>query len=322
MRKLTVEITIGQRAFYDVGDVSVESSWSFLADTATIVLARRNFPQGSIRNVSGSDISTKIKVGDAVSIRLGYDYEFETEFEGYIKAIKPNVPLKIECEDAMWLLKQTSYKKAWRKVSLQELLEFIIPPTIQFETFGEVNLGKMRIDGASAYEVLKKVDETYKLVSYFKKGTLYVGFPYQQEAKRVTIRKRDHVDVTKSTLSYRTADQVKLKIKAISLQPNGSKVEVELGDPEGQLRTMHLPIGLNETEAKKIAEEQKKLFKFDGYDGSLTTYGQPFVEHSDIVEIIDYKYPDQQGAYRVDSVKIRFGAEGYRRELALGSKVE
>lgn len=322
MKELTIEITIGEHKFYNAADIQIERSWSFLSDTATVVLSRLLFPKGSVKNASGEVTNNKIKVGDPISIRLGYDYVFQTEFEGYIKVIKPNSPVTLECEDAMWLLKQTNYTQSWRKVSLSQLLDFIIPKSMTYETFGEVNLGKMRLDKVSAYDVLKKIDETYKLVSYFKENKLYVGFPYQQEAKRTRVEMQRHVDDEKTTLSYRTADQVKLKFKAISIQKDGSKIEVELGDEDGQLRTMHLPIGLSKAEIKRVAEEQKKLFTFDGYDGSIVTFGQPVIHHSDVVEIVNWDYPDRTGAYRVDTVQVSCGAEGYRRTLTLGNKVE
>lgn len=322
MKQLTVEINIGSQTFYDTGGIEIERSWTFLADTARVTLSRKLLPAGSFKNSSGVESSKKIKVGTPITIRLGYDFNFETEFEGYIKSIKPNVPVVLECEDAMWLLKQTNYKKSWRKVSLQELLDFIIPPSIQYQTLGAVNLGKMRLSDVSAYDVLKKLDETYKLVSYFKDKVLYVGFPYQQQSKRTAINMQTHTDEIKTTLSYRTEDQIKLQFKAISIQPDGSKVEVELGDKTGHLRTIHLPVGLNEMEVRKVAQEKRKAFTFDGYDGSIVTFGQPVIHHSDIVEITDYNYPDRAGAYRVDTVKVSFGAEGYRRTLTLGSKVE
>lgn len=321
MKRLTVEIRIKDQYFYDTGGVEIERSWKFLADTARVILSRKLLPQGSIKNASGEVLPNKIKIGDPITIRLGYDYNFETEFEGYIESIKPNTPVVLECEDAMWLLKQTSYTKSWRKVTLEELLDFIIPSTTQYQTFGAVNLGKIRLNGVSAYEVLKMLSDTYKLVSYFKNDILYVGFPYQESNKRTTIDMQSHVDEGKSNLSYRTKDQIKLQFKAISIQPNGSKIEVNLGDPSGQLRTLHLPIGLNEAEIRKVAEEKMKTFSFDGYDGSITTFGQPVVHHSEIVEITNYDYPDHEGANRVDTTKVNFGSGGYRRTLTLGNKV-
>jgi len=320
MKLLTVQISIGSYEFYSVDTVSINRSWNFLADTAAITLSRRFLAQATLGSASAPDLNSVIKIGDAVKIDLGYDFNFVTEFTGFVKSISPNTPVKIECEDAMWLLKQTNYTKAWRKVSLTELLKYIVPDSIEFETTGEVNLGKFRIDRVSAYDILKKIREVYGLVSYMRGLKLIVGFPYQETANNSIIHFQKNVDDSKSSLSFRRSDQVKLKFKAISIQPDGSKIEVELGDKEGQLRTIHVPTGLNESEVRKIAEERRKLYVFDGYQGSVTTFGQPYVKHSDTVTIIDNLYPDREGKYRVDTVQVSINGQGYRRKLTLGNQ--
>lgn len=321
MKQLTVQIQIGQYQFNVVDSVSVSSSWNALEDTATITLPRRLLTQGSLSNTTAPDLSSIMKVGDKVKIELGYDYDFQTEFEGYVKSIAPEVPVKIECEDAMWLLKQTNIKKAWRKVSLNELLQEIVPSDLSFETIGEVNLGKFRVDGVSAYEILKKIREVYGLVSYMRGTKLICGFPYQEQPSKIKVHLQENVDDNQTDLAFRRADQVKVKFKAISIQPDGSKIEVELGDSDGQLRTITLPSGLNESEVRKVGEERMKLYKFDGYEGALVTFGQPWARHSDTVEITDDLYSDREGSYRIDTVKIDFGGNGYRRALTLGNKV-
>lgn len=321
MKQLTVQITIGQYSFYVVDSINIESSWNFLADTATITLPRRLLTQGSLSNVAAPDLSSVIKVGDPVQIDLGYDFVFETEFTGYVKGISPNIPVKIECEDAMWKLKQNSLSNAWRSVSLKELLDFIVPSGIEVKTPGQVNLGKFRIEGVSTFDILKKIKEVYGLVSYFRGNSLIVGFPFQEQANEMNLHLQRNVDDSKTKIAYRRSDQASLKFKAISIQADGSKIEVELGDPKGQLRTIHVPIGLKESEIKTIAQQRMKLYSFDGYQGTITTFGQPHVRHSDNVKIIDDLYPDREGTYRIDTVKVQVGAGGYRRTLTLGNKV-
>jgi hypothetical protein len=321
MKQLTVQISIGQRQFSVIESLSVESSWNFLADKATITLPRRLLTQGSLSNPNAPDLNSIIKVGDKVKIELGYDFVFETEFTGYVKSISPEVPVKIECEDAMWLLKQTNLTNSWRKVSLTELLQYIIPSGIEYEAIGEVNLGKFRVDRVSAFDILKKIREVYGLVSYMRDDKLIIGFPYQEESNNVKLHFQKNVDDKKSNLAFRKADQVKLKFKAISIQPDGSKIEVELGDNDGQVRSLHLPVGLDESEIRKIAEEKMKLFTFDGYEGDITSFGQPYARHSDTVTITDDLYSDREGTYSIDTVKVEVGSGGYRRTLTLGNKV-
>lgn len=320
MKELTLDIAIGAYQFFEATAIRIDSSWKFQADTAKITLARILFHQGMLQ--SGPETVAQIKVGDPVLIRAGYDYVFQTEFEGYVKSIQPNSPTVIECEDEMWQLKQTNFNRSWRQVELSELLAYIVPEGIPFKATGRIPLGKMRISEVSAFQVLESLQKIYGLVSYFKNGVLYVGFPYQESSQLIQAHMQHNIDFVATQLSYRTSDQVKLKIKAISIQPNGTKVEVEVGDQDGQLRTLHLPIGLNETEAKRVAEEKRSLFTFDGYDGQVTTYGQPFAQHSDRVEITDQFYPNRGGIYRIDAVTVTIGSGGYRRALTLGPKTQ
>lgn len=318
MKQITIHITIGKTNFYFVDTITINGSWNYLADTAVITLPRKLFKSGDLAK-SGNQ-NPLIKTGDPVTIRLGYDFDMYTEFTGYVKSISPNTPVKIECEDEMWLLKQTSYTQAWRSASLKDILDVIIPSSIDVQTTGEVNLGKFRINQVSAFDVLKKIKEVYGLVSYMRGKTLFIGYPYQEKGNKVKLDFQENIDDEQTNLTFRTSDQVKLKFKAISIQSDGSKREVELGDPSGQLRTLHLPVGLNEQEIQAVAEQKMKLYNFDGYQGTVTTFGQPIVRHTDKVEFINNIYPDKEGTYFIDNVQVKLNGQGYRRTLTIGNQ--
>lgn len=320
MKKLTIQIKIGKYQFFAVDSIDIKSSWKFQADTATILLSRRLLTEGKL-GAETENLESVVKVGDKVKIEAGYHYQFETEFEGYVKSINPDIPIRIECEDAMWLLKQTNYTQAWRKVSLQELLDFIIPEALSFRTTGAVNLGKFRMNNVSAFDVLKKIQEVYSLVSYVRNNEIVVGFPYQEESQKVALNFQQNIDDSKTKLSFRTETQTKLKFRATSIQKDGSKLEYEFGDEGGELRTITLPVGLSQSDIEQVAEQRAKLYKFDGYDGTLTTFGQPYCQHSDVVELSDDLYPDRAGEYLIDTVQVKISSQGYRRTLTLGNKI-
>ena len=100
--------------------------------------------------------------------------------------------------------------------------------------------------------------------------------------------------------------------------PDNSKIEVEVGDTEGDVRTLHF-YNLAKAELEKIAEESIKTLRYDGYSGSFLTFGQPMVNHGDIVEIEDLKY-NRAGQYLVKRVLRTFGAQGYRQKIYLDRK--
>lgn len=317
MVQLSVVITFGDWKVYKVTSISIEKSWKFLASTAKITLPRRAFPDGDIKNWQNADGTPILKVGTPVKIELGYDFEMQTEFVGFVSKINTETPVVIECEDAMWQLKQTSVKKSYPKVSLSQLLQEIIPSGISYKTSGEVQLGRFYIDSASVFQVLDRLSD-YGLFSYFRGSQLYVGFAYENtEFRRVKLNLRQQIASIQS-LTYRNKDDIKVQVRAISMQPNGTKIEKTIGDEGGELHTLHLPIGLNESDLEKQANEKMKLFRFDGYEGEIVTFGKPFIEHGDITELTDDQYPEREGAYRIDTEKVDFGMAGYRRTLSIG----
>ena len=46
-----------------------------------------------------------------------------------------------------------------------------------------------------------------------------------------------NINVINSGLTFRTKDQVRLSVRAVSVLPDNSRIEVEVGDPDGDRRT-------------------------------------------------------------------------------------
>lgn len=100
---LTSEIKIGQFTFRSISEVEIIKSIEELSDTATIKM-----PSKFIVRQNGEEklVENALKVGDKVSIKLGYEEKYEgVEFTGFVVAIGSKIPLEIKCEDAMWLLR-------------------------------------------------------------------------------------------------------------------------------------------------------------------------------------------------------------------------
>ena len=317
MVQLTAQINIGQYIFYFAEQITVESSWQFLSDTATITLPYRLISQGKLSNWKNGDVRQAIKVGNAVEIRLGYNYDNKLVFKGYVTSISPEIPVVIKCQDAMWQLKQTNHTKSFRAVSLAELLKFIMPSDFKYRPTGTINLGKFIINNTSTYDVLAYLKEKYGIVSYFKNNELVVGFPYFDKPTRIPISFQREV-ASSTGLVFHTAEDVKILVRAISIQPNGDKVQVEIGDKEGEIHTTHLPVGLSKADCETQGKEQMKRMRFDGFRGDITIFGSPVVEHSDVIELKDSDFPERDGNYRVDTVRIEWGGNGFRRILSLG----
>lgn len=319
MQKLTARISIGDVFFEQVVSVEIETSMLSLSDTARIKIPRDILYKDSRNSASVVSAGQVIKAGQKVKIQLGYNYELKTEFEGFVSKISADSICEIFCECPMWELKQSNFKESWASLTLEVLLKKIVPSKYKVVTQGAVGLGKFVIRDVSAYTVLSELKIKYGFVAYFRSGTLYVGFPYFAPTVRTKISLHDTVPADSiNGLIFREKDDRKVLVRAISMQFNGTKKEVEIGDKSGETHTLHLPLNLSESELKAQATEKLKLFRFDGYEGEFSTFGIPFVEHSNIIELKDKRYPERDGAYFVDSVTVQYSDSGYRRTLTVG----
>lgn len=288
---ISMKIELGVILLTVATTITISSSIESFTDTAKITLPRE-FSTGDI-SIEKKKLLDKIKVGDRVSIYLGYDNEIEKEFEGYITKIGADIPLEIECEDEMYKLKRMPQVNAtYKEVSLPKLLKNLLP-NYSIEAL-DISLGKFTVERATPYKVIEELKKQYGISCYFKNGVLYAGLAIDikpGESHSFTfgrnIRKTD-------SLKYVTKESKTLYIKAESMQRGGEKKKVvyEYGDRGGNEITLHAPIGLSLSELKKFTEQTHKNRVFDGYDGSLDTWGIPKTKVGDVAKLTDPNYPD------------------------------
>ena len=314
MVRLTSKITVGEYQLAGCIQVDIESSWDTLTDTCNITLPSFIRHQG--KNVSLAE-SNIIKRGDAIKVELGYDGENEVVFEGFVVRVQAGSPVVVECEDYAYLLKRDTKTVSFSNISLQSLLQQIVPPAIEVRA-ADVNLGQFRISKATPAQVLDEIKKTYSLVSWMRGRTLYAGLAYF-DVPTVTKKFAFQQNIIEDELQYNRKDEIKIKVKAISMMPNNSKIETEVGDAEGEQRTLHF-YNLPLADLKKAAEAEIDKLRYDGYRGSFTAFGQPFVQHGDIVEVSDNRY-NRKGNYYVKAVTRSFGMGGYRQISTLDKSV-
>lgn len=103
-----------------LAECEIEKSSKNLADFATIVLPEAHFNE--VLNIQES-----ISRGDEVVIKLGYDNDLVTEFEGYIKEIITNESsLKIKCEDGLFLFRKGVPNKEFKPTDVKTLANYLI----------------------------------------------------------------------------------------------------------------------------------------------------------------------------------------------------
>lgn len=309
MYQLNCRIEIGGFQFGYVAEIEIKSSWKQLTDTAMVSLPK------SVR-FGDKELKDLIRQNDPVRIWLGYDGNLKKEFEGYVTKVEPNIPLKIHCQDAMWLLKQNNVVASFRNPTLAEIVAAVVPPNIPFVT-GEMQFGAFRINNVSAAKVLSELQRNYGIYSFFRDGVLYVGKGISSENNPSYHFQQN---VVSRNLQYRLIEDAFISIKGISLFRDNSIIEYEVGDNGGE-QYLYSYYGLSEGELKSRIDSQYELLQYEGYQGSIEVFGTPFVQHSDVTLVMDNEYPDRVGRYQVDGVTTRFGQSGFRRTIELGRKI-
>jgi len=303
--------------FNSVTKVEIEESVKTLGNKATITIPR------SYSKLKDKSILDLLKAGDRVKIWLGYDADLQIEFSGYLQEIESDAPLVLHVDDELYPLKRNSFQKAWKTITLKELLQFVAPGLTII--CPDVNLGAFQIESASTYRVLVALQEQYGFYTSLTDGTLTCLWPF-----KVGMSEKTHVytfytpTVKKNNLKYHRADDVKVHVRATSSLRNGSApIKYETGSKEHDSSLFEIKIpGASLGELKKFADAKLQQLCFDGYSGTITGFGTPRTHAGDTIQIIDSQEQDRQGSYLVDSVKITYDlTQGFDRENALSFKV-
>lgn len=293
--------------FRNNAGIEIIDTWKELTGTAEIRLP----------NYYGA-LERKIKTGFAVEVYLGYDGDLKLEFAGYVAERSAGSPITFKCEDEMWQLKQQEITQAWESTTLEEVIKYLVPDAV-ITYLPSITIAPMRIDRVTVAKALQELKKNYNLVIYYRGKKLHVGASYQERLGRVKYKFSSAIaNANVGSLEYKREDDVRIKLKAISLQPDNTKIEIALGDTEGEARTLHF-YDLTEAELRQQGEAEIEQLKYNGYRGALAAKGIPFVQHSMVAEVADDKYPERAGDYFVDEVVTTYdGSDGFSRNVMLG----
>jgi hypothetical protein len=328
--------------------IEIRSSWDMLTDTATLLLPKKisyfnalntetKFITGAVPislNTPAEEFPVFLQ-GDKTNLSGGYGVDVPLIFSGYIRAVAPNHPIHIDFEDSMYLVKNKFIEKESFKseisakgfVTLLEVIQFITEGiNIKLNVVDGVKFGNLRISSSTASQVLDHIKKQYGLVSWFRGDTLNVGLAYlSDQASEVLIHRffasgEDVNIISTDQLEYKTEDQVRIKLKMISIYPDNTKEEVIVGDLDGELRTAYqydVPVESME----KMATEMLNKMVYEGYVGYFTTFLLPLVSHGDAVKLSDPEFPDREGTYLVKEVIYNYGVDGGRQRITLDRKI-
>lgn len=319
---MVYDIRIGNYKLGLLESVEIHKSVDLLADTAVVVVP------GVVYNQS-LDIEDKVKIGDPVIIKLGYDDNLVTEFEGYLHRIDTDdSSLTFNCEDGIYLTRKPVKDKQFTKTSVKEIVQYCLSELkIGGSQIGikglnctyDIAYEKFVIKNANAYDVLKKLQDDTKANIYMKETTLHVHPAYVE--KGGDVRYDFAINIESSDLKYRRQDERKFEVKVEGIGQDGKKRSVTIGTPGGEKRTVKVNNFKDEAELKQLGWENMKYLAYEGYEGSITGWLIPYVEPTYSLHLHDKEYEYKTGSYYVVSVTTTFSEAGGVRKIELGRKL-
>lgn len=316
MYTMAFEITVGDFKLAMLDKVEIHKSVEILADRAIITLpaARHNIPL---------EVESKLRRGDKVRIAFGYEeLGLVDEFEGYLQRIESDTEkIVLTCEDDLHTFRKSLKNEVVQKITLKALLEKVITGaglSYKLDCSYAWTYAKFTINNATAFDVLKKVQEECGADIYLHGDTLHVHPPGEMVGQP---RYYDFtVNVEKSDLAYRLAVDKKVQVVVKATLPDGTVREVETGSTGGD--KIEIKCATSDKASMKARGDAEVLRRsFDGYDGSLTTWLIPLCLPADSANIADPDYPARDGAYFVRSVTTTFSKEGGVRKVELGFRL-
>ena len=321
MLKLTSEIKIGKYKFKNIHTVEITRSLRSIIDRCTIIIPRK--VQFNKQNIHlGS--SGMLRRGMAVTVKLGYDDQLTEVFSGVLKHVGAGFPVRLECEGAETALKLQQVKpRTFTSATLEDVIKYILPKGMTYQAV-DVSLGEFRIlTETTASQVINAIVSKYALPIFTRGSKIYAGTTAWEDIITTHELAFGH-NIIDHKLKYIREEDLLIKVKAVSILKDSKKVEATVGDENGDVRTIHF---YNVSDKKKLEAQARDILdelKYSGMQGTVTTFGEPFIQHGDAVKLTDTLdlIKEKEGTYRVEKVVTRFGiGHGYRQVISLGKKI-
>ena len=291
--------------------------------------AKIKIPASARLRVNGNLQTDSVQVGkqfargDKITVSLGYNDDLKEEFVGYIYRVNYTTPLEIECEGYEFLLRSALSSKTWASTTLKDVIKYVVSGVniSVHDQIPDINLVNYIIpSGRSKLEALQELKEKYGLTAYFIKDQLYVGLAYLIDLGSVKYTLGVNT-VKDNDLKYHFADDVKLKIKAVLIKNDNTRLECEIGDSDGQQRPLFFYNLSSLDELKKLAQEEMQKYKYSGYEGKFTAFLVPYAQPAMKAVLTDPVYSEKSGTFYITAVKVEFGRSGARRIVDIGIKI-
>lgn len=262
-----------------------------------------------------------IKQGDKVVVKIGYDDDVYTKFEGFVVAIEKSIPLKVYCEGYSYLLRDKIINKSFDNVTILKLMSEIIGYESQIQGYAvNAELQNVFMHNVTAFKALQWIKDQLQCDVFFKGSTLYCvpSLKYLEENKPIKLR-----------LGWNTIDNDKLqadesaKLLKVVIVEHTKKGDIRKGryteNKYDTLIEVRIRPGMPDWFKEDVREKIQQRMDYRGFKGEVTTFLVPHIDKGDVVVIEDKRYPERNGKYYVYGVKTTFGINGGRQIIKLGA---
>lgn len=318
---LECKVEIGEYVFNSINEIEITKSVEEMSDTAVIKLPTRFKIK---QNGEQKYTETAIKVGDKVTITLGYEGKYSgVEFVGFVKKISPKIPLEIHCEDAIWLLRRKNITNSWENTTMKDILQEVVKDTgVELaDNIPRVKLDKWIIKNANGAQVLESLKKDL-LMSVFinDKNKLYCGLQQLTNVGETVVYDLNY-NLVENNLEFKTKEDRKIKIKYTYIDKENKRKSIEVGDPDGEQRTYHTSVISDLKKLEEMAKAEIEKLKYDGFEGDVTSFLIPFATRGMKAKILDEEHPNRDGNYFIKKVVTTLGTGGARRKVTIGNKL-
>lgn len=291
----------------------------------------KNLPVNSV------ETAKLFKEGDPVAIDLAYNGDLRNEFRGFVRRVNLTTPISIEMEGYAWQLRNQNILASWKKTTLKEVLTRVIEGTdiVLSPDVPVINLTSFYITNESGLKVLEYFKEKMLLTVYFDDDVLYAGIEEGRSTTDVSGNKSlTGLAEVKYNIGYNCiTNQPNLKqrlgkdnltrVRLVTCGKDGKKTLYEAGDPGGAVVERKIDYSNDAAYLKDKAAAFLKKLKYDGYEGTLTGFLQPFCKPGWKATITDKKFDGARaGTYFIAGTEVRFGVGGAKRLVAITYRLD
>lgn len=331
-------IVIGKFAFKGVHEVRIKKSLRSYIDTAVVKIpAKCRVLKKDGKSYGDVETGKQFSEGDQVVINLGYNDDIREEFRGFVKRVNFNIPCEVECEGYSYQLRRNTVKGSWKTVTLKELVNVAIAGTdVKAKVVYDMNLINVAIPrdviytGADVLDFIEK--ETHGAVTaYFEDAqTLWVGLKYSAKHRFEFKENNPKYVLGKNVvrdgqLKERLADKMNFIVNFLHKDIKGKKHKGEAvrdnAQDLGKIKKFILQHVSDPAKLKELAEAYADDELFNGYEGKINAFLQPYAEPGDKATLVDRRYSIKGGDYVIEETEVIFGRSGGRRIVDIRTKV-